>query len=70
MPSSLRKTPSAGAISEALKHPGEWVYEIDETLISDKAVIPPTAVIGAWKVDPNGRIIGEFLPNPNYIGAL
>jgi hypothetical protein len=28
--------------------------------------VPPAAVVGAWKVDERGKIVGDFIPNPNY----
>jgi hypothetical protein len=27
---------------------------------------PPEAILGAWKVDAKGIIVGAFIPNPNY----
>jgi hypothetical protein len=52
-------------VAEARKRPGGWVYEIVGGYGPDDAV-PPTAVRGAWKVDDDGRIMGEFIPNPNF----
>lgn len=54
-----------GARAEARKNPGGWVYEIEGPYGPDDAV-PPEAVVGAWQVDENGRIVGDFIPNPNY----
>jgi len=62
----MKKSPPPEAIKEALKHPNGWVYEIDDTFNKNEA-IPPQAIKGAWKVDSNGIIIGEFVVNPNYI---
>ncbi|MES1200709.1 MAG: hypothetical protein ABUS57_04590 [Pseudomonadota bacterium] len=59
------KTPSQGAIAEAAKNPGGWVYEIGGGLDPNGA-IPREAIRGAWQVDDNGTIVGEFKPNPNY----
>lgn len=59
------KRPAAGAIAEAANNPGGWVYEIGEGLDPNGA-IPPQAIIGAWQVGPDGKIVGEFKPNPNY----
>jgi len=50
---------------EARRCPDGWVYEIDGHYGPNDA-IPPEAVIGAWKVDAGGRIVGEFIPNPNH----
>ncbi|NJK65056.1 MAG: hypothetical protein HC921_22200 [Synechococcaceae cyanobacterium SM2_3_1] len=43
-----------------------WVYEIDNRYHQNNGRVPPEAIIGAWKVDQNGNIIDEFIPNPNY----
>ena len=59
------KPPSSGATAEAAKHPGGWVYEIGGGLYPDGA-IPPEAIVGAWKVGDDGKIVGQFQPNPNY----
>ena len=59
------RPPSPGAIAEAAKNPGGWVYEIGGGLDPDGA-IPPAAVVGAWQVDDHGKIVGEFKANPNY----
>jgi hypothetical protein len=64
----MQKKPAKEAISEALKYPNGWVYEIDRAFKGKKDV-PPQAIRGAWKVDANGIIIGDFIPNPNYKGS-
>lgn len=61
-------TPSPGAIAEAAKTPGGWVYEIGGGLDPNGAV-PREAIRGAWQVDDAGKIVGEFRPNPNYDAA-
>lgn len=61
-----KKVPPPEAIAEALHHPNGWVYEIDETFKGEED-IPPQAIIGAWKVNEKGVIIGNFIPNPNYV---
>lgn len=61
----MKKTPPKDAIKEALKHPNGWIYEIDESF-KDKEEVPPYAIKGAWKVNENGIIIGDFVSNPNY----
>lgn len=45
--------------------PGGRVYEIVGDYGPDDAV-PPTAARGGWKVDDASRIVGDFLPNPNF----
>lgn len=61
--------PSNELIKEAKRNPNGWVYVIDDSLVVDGSV-PPEAVVGAWKVDHNGNIEGEFLSNPSYKGSL
>lgn len=60
------KTPSKKAIKEAKNVPNGYVYEIDNSF-ERQEIIPREAIIGAWKVDKNGIIIGEFIPNQNYV---
>jgi hypothetical protein len=57
--------PSPEARAQARRHPNGWVYQIDGMFGSDD-VVPPEAIVGAWKVDENGEIVGEFVPNPKY----
>jgi hypothetical protein len=45
-----------------------WVYKIEGTFAPTDPV-PPEAVVGAWKVDAEGNVIGEFIPNPKYRGG-
>ncbi len=59
------RAPSAGEIAEARRYPGGCVYRIHPSLDPNGA-IPPYAIQGAWKVDAEGRIEGEFIPNKNY----
>jgi hypothetical protein len=67
MARQLENRPSITAALEveARRYPGGWVYQIDGGFARDDAV-PPSAIIGAWKVGEDGRVTGEFLPNPNY----
>lgn len=57
--------PTLKAIKEAIKNPNGWVYIIDEAFEGAKD-IPPEAIKGAWKVNKNGIIIEDFIPNNNY----
>ena len=59
----MRPPPSAH--EEAKRHPNGWVYQLDGEFGPDDAV-PPECIVGAWKVDANGTIVGEFIPNPSY----
>lgn len=54
-----------GAVEEARRIPGGWVHQIEGPYGPDDAV-PPQAIVGAWKVDDQGRLTGEFVPNPNH----
>ncbi len=58
--------PLPGEVEEAKRHPNGWVYRIEGEFASNDAV-PPEAVVGAWKVDADGRIVGEFVPNSKFV---
>ena len=58
--------PTAEARAEAKLNPGGWVYAIDARYDRDGA-IPPEAIEGAWRVDDTGEIVGEFIPNHNFV---
>ena len=57
--------PDQAAKDEAKRNPGGWVYKIDGHFPSGTDV-PAKNIIGAWRVNDQGKIIGEFIPNPNY----
>jgi|tagenome__1003787_1003787.scaffolds.fasta_scaffold9134265_1 hypothetical protein len=57
--------PTPEMIDEARKHPNGWVYVIEGTFGPNDAV-PPTAIVGAWKVDASGNLTGEYRANTNY----
>lgn len=59
-----RRQPPPQLLEEARRTPGGFVYEIDGDW--GDAAVPPTAIVGAWTVDPEGHLTGEFEPNPNY----
>ncbi len=62
---SERPEPFSGEIEEAKRNPNGWVYRIAGRFgAGDK--IPKEAIVGAWKVDANGCIVGEFVRNQNY----
>ena len=60
------RRPAPAAIAEAKANPGGWVYEIYGNFGPEEHV-PGSAIIGAWKVDDSGTIVGEFIPNPNFV---
>ncbi len=61
----MKPEPTDAAREEAKRNPGGWVYQIDGTYGPHECV-PPEKIAGAWQVDENGIIMGEFQPNPNY----
>jgi hypothetical protein len=62
-------TPTKEAMEEAKLHPNGWVYQIDGKFGPNEP-IPPEAIVGAWKVNADGEIVGEFIPNPNYMPKI
>ena len=58
-------SPYPGEIEEAKKFPNAHVCRIAGRFGPQDSV-PPEAIIGAWKVDAHGRIVGEFIKNPKY----
>lgn len=61
----MTRTPSPDAIAEAKQNPDGWVYEIRGSY-GPRDAVPAHAIVGAWKVDGRGMIVGDFLPNPNF----
>jgi hypothetical protein len=57
--------PTPAAREEAKRHPNGWVYAIEGTFSADERV-PTECIAGAWKVDADGNIVGEFERNPNF----
>lgn len=64
---NTKRVPAERAIEEAKRNPGGWVYEIRDSY-GDQDHVPPHAIVGAWKVGDDGKIVGEFIPNPNFKG--
>ena len=58
-------TPSPRAQEEAKRRPNGHVFEVNGELGPSESV-PPDRIKGAWRVDAEGRIVGEFIPNPHY----
>jgi len=56
---------TAEVVAAARANPDGWVYKVEGSFGADEYV-PPRAVIGAWAVDVNGQLTGEFVPNPQY----
>jgi hypothetical protein len=57
--------PSPGEIAEAKRYPNGWIYRISGHA-NLREHVPPEAIVGAWKVDENGQIVGAFIPNLNH----
>lgn len=57
--------PYPAEIAEARKTPGGWVYRIAGEF-DNNVPTPPDAIVGAWEVNKDGLIIGEFIRNQNY----
>ncbi len=52
-------------IKAARENVNGWVYKI-EGPYGPTDYVPPEAIVGAWKVDANGNLTGEFVSNPKY----
>ncbi len=61
----MEPTPEARA--EGKLNRGGWVYAIEGDYGPNDAV-PPHVIKGAWKVDDDGELDGDFIPNPNFTG--
>ncbi|MFD3472748.1 hypothetical protein ACFWWM_41800 [Streptomyces sp. NPDC058682] len=54
-------------LAAAAENPGGSVAEIDPTHIDDPdGYVPPEAIRGAWLVDSNGKLTGEYQKNPRH----
>lgn len=58
-------SPFPEEILQARSNPGGWVYRIAGPFRPTDAV-PPEAIVGAWKVDEAGNIVGDFISNGRY----
>lgn len=59
-------TPSPEEIDAAKLNPNGWIYKFSKKY-SSKDYVPPEDIIGAWQVDSNGNIIGDFIRNSKFI---
>ena len=57
--------PFPGEVDEAKRNPNGWVYRIGGHFGPNDR-IPREAIVGAWKVNTDGKIIGDFMKNANY----
>ena len=51
--------------ARARQTPNGWLYVVDPAM-EGAADVPGIAIAGAYRVDENGEIAGEFIPNPEY----
>jgi len=58
--------PTTEIMAEAKRTPNGHVYAIEGSYGPTEDV-PPQAIKGAWKVDAEGNIVGEFISNPKYV---
>jgi len=63
--SAAVEEPLPGEVEAARRQPNGWVYRVAGSFRDGEAV-PPAAIVGAWRVDAQGRIVGPFQRNPNY----
>jgi len=57
--------PTAEEIAAARFRPGAFLPRIHRSL-DPAGEVPREAVIGVWQVDGRGRIVGDFIVNPDY----
>lgn len=57
--------PTEQEMMAALMRPDGYVMRIHRSL-DPAGEIPREAIIGAWKVNGRGRIVGDFIVNPDY----
>jgi hypothetical protein len=44
-------------------------YRIAASVGDPNRRVPPEGIVGAWKIDAEGKIVGDFIPNPKYDGV-
>lgn len=65
MPAQPDFDPSPELVAEAAEVPGGVVAEVDPAFEGDPdGYVPEEAILGFWKVDEEGRLTGEYEPNP------
>ena len=52
---------------QAKRQPGGYIYVI-EGVDDPMGHVPAENIKGAWKVDDDGEIVGDFIPNANFTG--
>jgi hypothetical protein len=69
-PYASYRTISAELRAEARAHAGGYVYVIDNAsggYGAPDCAVPPQRIAGCWAVNQGGEIVGEFIPNPNFV---
>lgn len=61
-----RRRPPEDLVAEAKKVPGGWVYEVVPG-VDPRGRVAAEQIVGAWVVDDEGALTGEFVPNPKYL---
>lgn len=59
------ENPLPQEIEEARKIPNGWVYRIAGKS-APMMRCRTEAIVGAWKVDSSGKIVGKFITNARY----
>ncbi|MER8120245.1 hypothetical protein [Streptomyces sp. NPDC094031] len=63
----ILQSPPPELVAQAAANPGGSVAVIDPELIADPdGYVPGEAVQGVWRVGADGKLTGEFVPNPRY----
>ncbi|MDF3075178.1 MAG: hypothetical protein K0S54_2845 [Alphaproteobacteria bacterium] len=57
--------PTEQEIMAAIQRPGSYVLRLHRSL-DPAGEVPREAILGAWQVDGRGRIVGDFIVNPDY----
>jgi hypothetical protein len=65
LPPKTQEMPYPAEVEEAKKRPNAEIYRIKGQFGLEEDV-PCAAIIGAWKVNSEGKIVGEFISNPNF----
>ena len=65
MSPSVTSKPFATEVEEAKRNPNGYVYRIAGRFRPDER-IPREAIVGAWKVNDEGTIVGDFLKNKHH----
>ena len=65
-PDAVDVVPTEEELELAARHPNAFIYRLSSRVKDARGVMPDDAVIGRWRVNRSGRIIGNFMSNPKY----